>query len=460
MKIYIASLGCKLNESEIETWARQFGASGHEIVNDAQSADICILNTCTVTSEAARKSRTTARHLAKLNPEAGIVLTGCYATLSPDQAALLPQVIRVIPNHDKDTLVKIAGKLWDDELFRTLEAGCRLPEASSGELTSEFAREHSTYNHRTRAFVKIEDGCNMACSYCIIPLARGRERSRPAEKVIEEIAQLRADGYNEIILTGVQISDYENGGNKKDGLARLVRQILAETNVPRLRLTSIAPWDLSYELLELFADSRICKHLHLSLQSGSDSILRRMRRPYTSAQYARSIDRARHVIPGVGITTDVIVGFPGESEIEFDESLRFVESIGFARVHVFPYSRREGTVAAGLSPHVKDQERDQRVARMQAAADTAAEQFARRFVGSTMAVLWEHRNKSGRGDLVWSGYTDNYIRVYTQSDADLQNVITDTRLTGLAIDGTYGNPLLFPSSLGADERVNSNKLIP
>ncbi len=439
-KIYFATLGCKLNESEIEAWSRQFGGSGYELVGDPREADLCILNTCTVTHIAARKSRQVARQLARANPNARLVLTGCYASMSPDEAKNLPNVSLVVPNTDKDRLVALAGNLLGDVRFQSTETGCRLPEAVSGVLQSGIA---PSTHVRTRAFVKIMDGCNMSCTYCIIPRARGKETSRPLEEVIAEVRSLVEQGYQEIILTGVQISAYANHGDKAHGLRDLVGAILAETAVARLRLTSIAPWDLDESLLDLWRDPRLCRHLHLSLQSGSDTVLRRMRRAYTTAQFSRVAELARARIPDVGITTDVIVGFPGESEIEFDQSLRFVERMQFSRVHVFPYSAREGTIAANLPPHVSEQVKDARVRAMQQVADVSARLFAERHIGQTMQVLWESSTPlpTAHFPLAWSGYTDNYIRVTAQSSANLHNRISASRLTHVESEGAVGTIL-------------------
>jgi threonylcarbamoyladenosine tRNA methylthiotransferase MtaB len=263
---------------------------------------------------------------------------------------------------------------------------------------------------------------------------------------VSEVKELVQAGYQEIILTGVQISVYEHSGDKVHGLCDLVAAILGETSVPRLRLTSIAPWDLDESLLDLWRDPRLCRHLHLSLQSGADPTLRRMRRAYTAAQFARAADRARERVPDVGITTDVIVGFPGESDAEFEASLRFVEEMKFSRVHVFPYSAREGTVAASLPLQVPDAVKDLRRKQMQVVANASARAFAERFIGRTMEVLWETSSRDRRPatDAVrshpsrWSGYTDNYIRVTTASYADLHNRIMQAELVTLEQDEVEG----------------------
>lgn len=453
MKVYLQTLGCKLNESELERWARDFSARGDEIVTDPQSADTIVLNTCTVTAQAARKSRNLSRHLARENANAQIILTGCYATMSPEQARALPNVALLVPNSDKDQLVKLAGERMLATDFFIGANGCRVPEAASGDLvTIPTLSGVESGALRTRAFVKIEDGCNMSCTYCIIPLARGRARSRTQSEIVEEVKGLVDAGYQEVILTGVQISDYrleerEAGRGRLRGLCDLVVEILNKTDLPRLRLTSIAPWDLDAEWLDLFSDSRLCRHLHLSLQSGSTTVLRRMRRPYTADQYANAVELARTKIPDVAITTDVIVGFPGEADVEFQESIEFVERMNFARVHVFPYSAREGTLAAKLPLHVGDLVKDARGKAMQRAADAAQEKFAAQHLGRTFDVLYEEQ-ANGAG--LWSGYTDNYIRVTTRSAENLGNRIVPTQLVERVEDGVRGeleSPILMSSGV-------------
>ncbi len=451
MKVYLQSLGCKLNESELEAWARDFAAQGDELVGDPQTADTIVLNSCTVTAQAARKSRGLVRQLAKKNGNARIVLTGCYATMSPAEAMGLPNVALLVPNADKDELVRLAGTRLGEREFEIGVNGCRVPEAVSGELGGgEWAAERiapmtsptKTPQEvlRTRAFVKIEDGCNMSCTYCIIPLARGRARSRSQAEILDEVRSLVDSGYQEVILTGVQISDYrleerEAGRGRLKGLCDLVAAILEETDLPRLRLTSIAPWDLDRQLLEMFEDERLCRHLHLSLQSGSSTVLRRMRRPYSAEQFADAVALAREYIPGVAITTDVIVGFPGEADVEFEESIAFVERMKFARVHMFPYSPREGTIAAKLPLHVSDFVKDARAKAMQRVADAAQQNFAQANVGMTFNVLYEEESNAAG---TWAGYTDNYIRVVTRSRENLSNRILATRLVEAVEDGVRG----------------------
>lgn len=435
MKVYLETLGCKLNESELEAWMRKFSAEGAQIVSDPSGADICVLNTCTVTASAARKSRNIARQMARKNPSARLVLTGCYASIAPNEARSMPNVAMVVLNAEKERLVQMTRGLLPT-------GGCT--EAAEGSPFDDppsikFTDSNSSVGEaapRTRAFVKIQDGCNMSCTYCIIPIARGRERSRPISEVVAEVQALVNSGYKEIILTGVQISQYRSGNG--DLLEDLVAAILHETSVPRLRLTSIAPWDLDGSLLDLFSDPHLCRHLHLSLQSGSDATLRRMRRPYTTGEFAAAVNMIHSRIPDAAITTDVIVGFPGESDDEFEESLAFVERMEFARVHVFPYSARVGTLAAGLAFQVLDATKEMRSRRMQAAANEAARAFASRFIGRTVEVLWEHA-EAVHGEThggQWPGYTDNYLRVVTQSSTPLHNRIAAAQLNQVTSDGT------------------------
>ncbi len=470
MKVYLSTLGCKLNESELEAWTRKFVSDGNEIVTSPTDADICVLNTCTVTHVAARKSRQMARQIARANANARLVLTGCYASIAPNEARRLPNVALVVGNSEKDRLVSLAqGILPVADCTVSVIQSIASDEQFSADLFSPRAARHFAF--RTRAFVKIQDGCNMSCTYCIIPLARGKERSRLLNEIVSEVKSLVDSGYKEIILTGVQISEYSakpcegskpSQGSKPQTLRDLVAAILSETNVSRLRLTSIAPWDLDASLLDLFIDPRVCRHLHLSLQSGSDTVLRRMRRPYTTAQFARAVELAREKIPDVGITTDVIVGFPGESDVEFEQSLEFVSRMQFSRVHVFPYSARAGTVAAGLPLHVSDAIKAERAKRMQAVADASAQAFAQRLVGQTVQVLWENPVNSESSSvasnydlspvtrhlspITWSGYTDNYIRVTAQSERDLHNQITMAQLVDVAEDGAIAAVEQFANS--------------
>ncbi len=282
----------------------------------------------------------------------------------------------------------------------------------------------------TRALVKVEDGCNMRCSFCIIPFTRGEQRSRPLPEIVEEVRGLVRQGYQEVVVTGVQISAWRWEGLR---LAGLVRSLLAETDAPRLRLTSIAPWDLDEGLLDLWRDRRLCRHLHLSLQSGSTATLRRMRRPYTAESYLALLDRVRAAIPGVAVTTDVIVGFPGETDTEFAGSFATIEAARFAKIHVFPYSSRPGTEAERMPGHVPPEEKKKRMERMLALAARAERDFQTAHLGTRQTVLWE-RPREGMGQ----GLTDNYLRVTSLEGAALWNRFSEVEMMAVGEEGVVG----------------------
>jgi threonylcarbamoyladenosine tRNA methylthiotransferase MtaB len=288
---------------------------------------------------------------------------------------------------------------------------------------------------RTRALVKIQDGCDNACTYCVIRLARGPQQSRSPDQVLAEVRARLAAGHQEVVLTGVHIGAY--GHDRSDSglgtdLWALVSRILAETDIPRLRLSSIEPWDLPERAFGLWDDARLCRHLHLPLQSGCEATLRRMGRRYTAAEFAVLVSAARTAIPGLAVTPDVIVGFPGETGQEFAEGLAFVEAMQFARIHVFPYSRRPGTPAARMPAQVPAPVKVERAQALRAVAAASEQAFYRRFVGQTMEVLWESAGPT------WSGLTDNYLRVHTVHPANLANTRTPTRLTALTRGGLLG----------------------
>jgi threonylcarbamoyladenosine tRNA methylthiotransferase MtaB len=285
---------------------------------------------------------------------------------------------------------------------------------------------------RTRPLVKIQDGCDNACTYCIVHILRGRQRSRPRKEILAEVAGWVRQGYHEVVLTGVHVGSY--GQDSGDSLIGLVRTILSDSPPDRLRLSSIEPWDLTPEFFTLWEDPRLCRHLHLPLQSGCDATLRRMNRHYTAAQFAALMTQARRAMPGLAVTTDIIVGFPGETEDEFETSVAYVEQMAFARAHVFPYSERPGTPAATMPDQVELQLRRRRAKRMREVAGRGSEMFRRQFLGRTLLVLWETRLADGW----WSGLTDNYIRVYAKSEEDLANALRPTRLTGLQANGLRG----------------------
>jgi threonylcarbamoyladenosine tRNA methylthiotransferase MtaB len=431
MKVYLQSLGCKLNQSELESLARQFVQAGHTVVDNAGKADLCVLNTCAVTQTAVGKSRQAIRRLRRSNSNTHLAVTGCYAQMWPQEIRDLRNVDLVVSNEDKGHLVKRVEKELEIKAQGSGRAWISLPN-------SRLAIPQA----RTRAFVKIQDGCDNHCTYCIVRVARGKQRSRPQRDVLAEIETRVAAGYQEVVLTGVHIGAYgrDSGRRRDESLWGLVKIILTRTNVRRLRLSSIEPWDLDPACLRLWEDSRLCRHLHLPLQSGCDATLQRMGRSYTASQFAALVEAARETIPDVAITTDVIVGFPGESEAEFNESLRFVEAMGFARTHVFKYSARPGTPAATMSNQVSPLVRKARSRAMMEVGRHSAEAFRRAFLGRTLEVLWERQTKGSESaqKALWNGLTDNYLRVRTQKGRNLGNTITQTKLVALAGDGIWG----------------------
>lgn len=401
---YLHSLGCRLNQSELEALARQLAAMGHHVVDDPVRADICVVNTCAVTAEAERKTRHLLRALARANPRARIAVLGCAATLRPGALASFPGVAWVIPNEEKEHAAE-----------RILLTPPPTPSAEGGRGGVRF---------RTRAFVKIQDGCDNACTYCIVHILRGPVHSRPPEEVVAEIAARVREGYQEAVLTGVNIGAYGQDLGLKDGLTGLIAAILNRTDLPRLRLSSVEPWDVGESLLALWPNPRLCRQLHLPLQSGCEATLRRMGRRMTAAAYARLVERIRAAVPEMAITTDVMVGFPGEDEAEFAESIAFVERMAFARLHVFPFSPRPGTPAARIEGRVPEPVARERAARMRELGERLAACYRQQFLGREMMVLWERRRRDGP----WHGLTDNYLQVVTTCPADLHNRITRTRL--------------------------------
>jgi len=410
MKVYLEFTGCRLNQSEIETLARQFRQAGHQIAGSAGEAELCVVNTCAVTNEATRSSRNLIRRLNRSNPNARIIATGCYAELAPQAVGALPGVETVVGNGDKDRLVPLV--LGDDQPPAVYDREPLEREALPGALG------------RTRAFVKVQDGCDNRCTFCVTTIARGPGRSRPLADVVREVQMLVEAGYQEAVLTGVHLGSYGHDHGQANGLELLVRAILAHTDLPRLRLSSLEPWDLSPDFFRLWEDARLCRHLHLPLQSGCDTTLKRMARRTNGASFRALVDAARQQIPDLAVSTDVIVGFPGETEAEFETSLAFIREMEFMKLHVFRYSRRPGTAAARMPGHVSEDVKKARSARLLALSDEGGRRFAERFVGREVSVLWENVTGATPDGFVNSGLTDHYVRVELISPDVLTNRIT------------------------------------
>lgn len=412
MKLFFDLVGCRVNQAEIESFAAEALSLGHEVTGNVEEADVAVLNTCTVTREAERDSRSKARSIAARNPAVRLALTGCWVTLAPERAGALPRVAWLIPNAEKDGLV---GRI----LGAAVPAPAALPR-----MALEGSR------HRTRAFVKVQDGCENACAYCITRLARGPLRSRPVADVVRAIHAAEQGGAREVVLAGIHLGAWGKDQGPAFGLDRLLQEVLAHTIIPRIRLSSLEPWDLRPEFFRLWADSRLCPHLHLPLQSGSAATLRRMARRTEPGMFADLVEEARAAIPDLAVTTDLMVGFPGECETDFLESIEFARRMAFARLHVFRFSPRPGTPAETMDGAVPREEIRRRVRAAQTLAQSAAAEYARQFVGREMDVLWDAESRGGE----WRGLTGNYLSVRMRSDTPAGNRITRVRITAVEND--------------------------
>ena len=410
MRVNLQVLGCRLNEAELQQWAGDFQQRGHQIMDNVAEADLLVVNTCAVTGEAGRKSRQLIRRAQRNNPQAKLVVSGCYATLEQQKTAEIEGVDLVVSNQDKDQLVE---RIHNELDLQTMPALAQRP----GE-TALFRRG------RSRAFIKVQDGCRWRCTYCIVTIARGDERSTPAAQIIEQINQHVEQGVKEIVLTGVHLGGY--GTDINSDLYDLTQLVLKETDVPRIRLGSLEPWDLHAGFFELFENERLMPHLHLPLQSGSDSVLKRMSRRCKTKDFADLITSARAAIPGFNVTTDIIVGFPGETECEWREGYDFIESVGFGHTHIFSFSPRDGTKAAGLSNPVKLEDMKERSRSLHGLAENMKKEFKLQHTGKTYPVLLEDNVEAlDSGHYCYSGYTPNYLRVEVELDqAGMGNKVT------------------------------------
>ncbi|MEY4768833.1 MAG: hypothetical protein RL637_1472 [Pseudomonadota bacterium] len=392
--IHLKTLGCRLNEAELQTWAQQFINAGHLLTNDIQQAQVVVLNSCAVTQEAVRKSKYHLRQIHHQNPQAHLVVSGCYATLNTEEAAQLLGVDLVISNSEKNELV--------NKTLSELNLKIQPTFAIEPEAQALFSRG------RQRAFIKVQDGCRYRCTFCIVTIARGEENSRSISDIVTEIHLLQQQGIQEVVLTGVHLGGY--GSDLNTDLTTLIRAILNDTDIPRLRLGSLEPWELSEDFFDLFKNSRIMPHLHLPLQSGCDSVLKRMARRCKTADFAQLVAQARQSIPDVNITSDIIVGFPAETELEWQHSLAFIQQITFGDLHIFNYSPRIGTKAATLANPVSTIIKKQRCQQLQELAQSMRETFMQQHLNKSVPVLWENQQEiNGKSFLL--GYTPNYLRI-------------------------------------------------
>ncbi len=440
MRIYLTTLGCRLNEAENAGWARGFQAAGHRVVDTPAQANVVLVNTCAVTTEASRKSRKLVYQLHRLNPNARIVVTGCYAELEPAALAPLAGVDLIVGNRDKARLVNLVSELLD-------------PHAMP-ELVVETGETHIYPGSRTRAFIKVQDGCRNHCTFCVVTLARGEERSRPLADIVAEVNELHDAGFQEAVLTGVHLGGY--GADLGASLDELVSVLLANTSIPRLRLSSLEPWDLRPDFWRLWENPRLMPHLHLPLQSGCDSTLRRMGRRCDTDTFAGLAAAARVAIPDLSLTSDLMVGFPGETEAEWTATVAFVQEIGFAHLHVFAFSPRQGTAAARMRGQVVNVDKRRRSQQLHELAAGMKAAHLKRYLGQTRPVLWEREGTlQPDGRRCWTGYTDNYLAVETAvpPTSHLTNRITPALLTTLSPDGAS---LWAEVAASADRRPMEN----
>ena len=419
MLIHLKTLGCRLNEAELETWAQAFQQRGQAITDNPHAAHIIVLNSCAVTQDAARKSRQLIRRLHRENPQAKLVVSGCYATLNEDEVANLLGVDLIVSNKDKNQLV--------EKVLTELNMATMPSFATQPAQTSLFTRG------RQRAFIKVQDGCRYRCTFCIVTVARGEEQSRTIADIIEEINNLNAQGINEIILTGVHLGGY--GSDLNTNLVSLIKTILNETPIARLRLGSLEPWEFNDDFFELFKNSRLMPHLHLPLQSGADSVLRRMARRCKTQEFADIVQRLRAANPDMNITTDIIVGFPSETEEEWQESFEFIKTIGFGHIHIFTYSPREGTKASSLPNQINADIKKQRSQQLHQLASNLKQQFFADNIGKQFDILWEgYSEPLANNQQRVFGYTPNYLRVSLDihQEESLENKITPCQLSAVA----------------------------
>ncbi len=429
-KVASHALGCKVNQYESEAIAELFAQKGYEIVDIDEWADIYIINTCTVTNFGDKKSRQLIRKVKRQNPEAVVAAIGCYAQTAPDEIKNIEGVNLIIGTKGRKDIVDLVESY--------------VPEmgvvSTVGQIAKEREFEHLTISKladRTRAYLKIQDGCSQFCSYCIIPYARGPIRSRDPEDIMDEVKVLAENGFKEIILTGIHVASY---GKDLKGVTLLdvIKRVQAQEGIERIRFSSVEPNIVTEEFAsELSKLDKVCDHFHLSLQSGCDRTLKRMNRKYDAAGYERAVEILRKYFPNVAITTDIIAGFPDETDEDFEKSLEFAKKIGFAKIHAFPYSPKRGTPAAVMPNQILNAVKNERTSRLIEASDRMADEFIKSFEGRVMPVLYEREIEHN----IYEGYTTNYIRVLSESSENIKNKILNTEIVSSEDEKAIGRIL-------------------
>ncbi|MTI81483.1 MAG: tRNA (N(6)-L-threonylcarbamoyladenosine(37)-C(2))-methylthiotransferase MtaB [Firmicutes bacterium] len=416
--VAIHTLGCKVNQTESSAIAQLFKECGYDDVDFNQVADVYIINTCTVTHLGDRKSRQIIRRAIKNNPDALVVVTGCYAQTSPGELLEIPGVDLVVGTADKNKIVELVEQAAGEKSGPLNAVTDIFNQNSFKELPTV------TESGKTRAFLKVQEGCDNYCAYCIIPYARGPLRSRQPQSIVDEVQKLISSGFKEFVLTGIHTGAY--GLDFKDGteLSTLIKELVKLPGLNRLRLSSVEPNDITKDLIDVAASSDVfCNHLHIPLQSGDDHVLKSMRRRYNTRQFAQLIDSIRERLPGIAITTDVIVGFPGETDEMFENTLNFCRKIGFAGIHVFKYSPRRGTAAADFPEQVLPAEKEKRSKSLMLLSQQLLQSYAEKTINSTVEVLAEQMVE-GKPHC-WEGLTDTYLRVEFPSNEDMQGKIVN-----------------------------------
>jgi threonylcarbamoyladenosine tRNA methylthiotransferase MtaB len=420
----LATLGCKTNQFESAALEEQLGAAGWTIVPFDAGAELVIVNTCTVTAATDSQSRNLIRRARRLNPDCRVVVTGCYAQVDPAALRALPGVALVLGNAEKQDLLRLLGEEGSEKVYVSdlREAGGSVPSLTS-------------FAERSRAFVQIQNGCNAFCSYCIIPFARGPSRSVAPELVLEQVQQLVAAGYPEVVLTGIHIGGYGFDLETPSNLVTLIKRLLASSAVHRLRLGSIEPTEIPEELIELLATSpALCPHLHIPLQAGDDAVLARMNRHYDTTFFRALIEDLTARIPDLAIGLDLIAGFPGESEAEFAHTIKLIEALPVTHLHVFPYSKRPGTPASLMAGQVAPEVIKERAAQLRALGIAKLEAFTRSFIGRELEVVVEGGGKGG----VLRGISRNYLPIRFAGAAALVGQAVTVEIVGVDAQGAHG----------------------
>ena len=406
--VAFCTLGCKVNQYETNAMMQKMIEAGYEVVDFETKADIYIINTCTVTNMADKKSRQMLRRVKEINPEAILVAVGCYAQVAKEKLEQIPEIDLILGINEKNDIVKY------------------VEQASKNTYVSDVLHQTEfldfgdvTYTEKTRAVIKVQDGCNQFCSYCIIPYARGRIRSRKPESVIKEITDVAKEGIKEVVITGIHIASYGKDFNTEYRLIDLLEEIQKVDGVQRIRLGSLEPTLITEEFVtRLKKLSKICDHFHLSLQSGCDETLKRMNRKYTTDQFRHVVELLRNAYPEVHLTTDVIVGFPGETEEEFNKTYEFLKEIKFYKMHVFKYSPRSGTVAAKMPNQIDGNIKEERSTKLIELSDENEKEYNQKYIGKEVEVLLEERE----GEYL-KGHTTNYMVVKMKTNENLENTI-------------------------------------